>query len=172
MRASGTNAVLYDRLKRRLGIRTPTKVHGAMDILAEVEPEILDRLYVDLVPLEASLSAWNELPAEAGVRYRLYGDAELWFAPGTDIVPRSQGGWLMRDRGGNAFAEMPEDGFYFDFIKHPMGGGGIDPRKHNPVGKVDDETLEAFGRRARRLHTQTDKAIPGACRRTRRVRGK
>ena len=161
MRASGINAVLYDQLKRRLGIRTPTKVHGAMDMLAEVEPEVLGRLHVDIVPLEASLSAWNELPAESGVRHRLYGDAELWFAPGMDIVARPQGGWMMRDRGGNAFAEMPKDGFYFDFIKHPMGGSGIDPRKHNPLGKVDDETLEAFARRARRLHIETDKAILG-----------
>ena len=30
MRASGINAVVYDKLKRRIGIQTPTKIHDNM----------------------------------------------------------------------------------------------------------------------------------------------
>ena len=50
MRASGINAVVYDKLKRRMGIRTPTKTFDTMQILAEVELEVLERLHVDVVP--------------------------------------------------------------------------------------------------------------------------
>ena len=36
IRASGINAVVYDRLKKRMGIATPTKIHDTMQVLAEV----------------------------------------------------------------------------------------------------------------------------------------
>ena len=44
MRASGINAVVYDKLKRRLGVVTPTKVFDTMQILAEVELEVVENL--------------------------------------------------------------------------------------------------------------------------------
>ena len=37
MPASGNNAIEYDTLKNRLGIKTPTKIHDAMQVLAAVE---------------------------------------------------------------------------------------------------------------------------------------
>ncbi len=36
LRASGINAVVYDRLKKRLGLNSPTKIHDTMQILAEI----------------------------------------------------------------------------------------------------------------------------------------
>jgi len=58
IRASGISAVVYDKLKARMGIHTPTKIHDTMQILAEVELEVLDRLHVDVAPLDASDAAW------------------------------------------------------------------------------------------------------------------
>ena len=43
IRASGINAVVYDEMKRRMGLDTPTKIHDPMQILAEVEPEFIPR---------------------------------------------------------------------------------------------------------------------------------
>ncbi len=43
MRASGINAVVYDKLKKRAGIQTPTKIHDNMQILEAVVPEIAPR---------------------------------------------------------------------------------------------------------------------------------
>ena len=43
-RASGINSSVYTKLKRRLGINTPTKVQDTMQILAEIEPEVLEEL--------------------------------------------------------------------------------------------------------------------------------
>ena len=59
MRASGISATVYDKLKKRLGVNTPTKILDSMQLLAEVEPEMLERLHVDVVPLEGPLAAWS-----------------------------------------------------------------------------------------------------------------
>ena len=58
IRASGINAVVYDQLKKRMGIYTPTKIHDSMQILAELEMGVLERLHVDVVPLEATTATW------------------------------------------------------------------------------------------------------------------
>ncbi|MDP7395724.1 MAG: methyltransferase, partial [Lentisphaeria bacterium] len=58
IRASGINAVIYDELKKRLGIRTPTKIHDTMQILAEVELEVVEQLHIDVLPLDAGDAAW------------------------------------------------------------------------------------------------------------------
>ena len=111
MRASGINAVVYDELKRSLGIHTPTKIHDIKQILAEVELEVLDRLHVDVVPLDASDAAWTGQEAERGIRRRLFCGQEVWFPPGTDLAEENDGSWVLRDAQGARVARMPRDGF-------------------------------------------------------------
>ena len=159
MRASSINAVLYDRLKRKMGLATPTKVNGTLDVLAELEPAVLARFRVDVLPLEANLSAWNEADASAGVRQAIYGGATVYFPPQTNITREPGGDWLLRDSAGKPFARMPAEGYYFDAIEGTMAGGSIDPAKYRPSPTVPDEVLEAFARRARRLYEETDKAV-------------
>jgi len=161
MRASSINAVLYDRLKRKMGLATPTKVNGTLDILAELEPAVVERFHIDVLPLEANLSAWNEAEASAGVKQALYGGATVHFPPGTNVTRQAGGEWLMRDAAGKPFARMPAEGYYFDAIAGTMAGRSIDPAKHRPSPTVPDEVLEAFARRARRLYEETDKAVVG-----------
>lgn len=161
MRASGIHANVYAAVRDKLGLAGPVKVFGPMQILAEVEPEVLDALHIDVVPLEGSQAAWNESPADAGVRKTLHSGREVWFAPGTDIAERDDGAWIMRGADGEPFAQMPAGGLYFDFIRETMGATKIDPDKFQPVATVSDEELDAFARRAERLHNETDKAVLG-----------
>ncbi len=67
MRASGINAVVYDQLKKRAGIQTPTKIHDSMQIIAEVELEVLDHIHADIIPLDASDADWVGMKAEEGM---------------------------------------------------------------------------------------------------------
>ncbi len=132
-RASGINAVVYDRLKRRMGIATPTKIHDAMQILAELEPEVLDRLGVDVVPLEAATARWARQDAQGGRRSggssrgrrcsfrRGRTSRRSRTAPGRCGAPD-----------GTPYARMPKDGFYFDFIRPTMSGRRIDPNAFQP----------------------------------------
>ena len=72
IRASGINAVVYDQLKRRMGIDTPTRVHDSMQILAELELEVVERLHVDVLPLEPATAGWARQDASQGVRRALF----------------------------------------------------------------------------------------------------
>ena len=80
VRPSGINAIVYDKLKKRMGINTPTKIRHTMQILAQVELEVLDRLQVDTIPLDVNSSAWAQMDAGKGVKKKLFcGSGCLFF---------------------------------------------------------------------------------------------
>ena len=161
IRASGINAVVYDKLKRRMGIETQTKIHDSMQLLAEVEMEVLEHLHVDVVPLEAATALWAEQDASEGVKRRLFDGTTVFFPPETDIAEEADGSWILRRHDGRHYARMPANGYYFDFIRPTMSGHRIDPDAFKPRNTVPDEELERISRRARWLYENTDKAILG-----------
>lgn len=85
IRASGINAVVYDKLKKRLGIESPTRVHDTMQILAELDVEMVERLHVDVLPLEPMTAQWARQDAFEGVRKTLFCGLDVYFQPGTRI---------------------------------------------------------------------------------------
>ena len=161
IRATGINAVVYDALKKRMGIHTPTRIHDPMQILAEIELEVVERLNVDVLPLEGSSAGWLFQDLGVGVRKRLFCGLEVYFPPGTSITEESDGSWLLRNAGGAAYARMPKDGYYFDYLVPTMAGRHIDPGAFHPSGTVPDEELDLLARHARNLYEYTDKAIVG-----------
>jgi uroporphyrinogen decarboxylase len=161
IRASGINAVVYDRLKMSMGINTPTKIHDSMQILAEVELEVLDRLHCDAVPLEVATADWADGKPGKGVRKRLFAGLEVYFPPGTDISEEYDGSWVLRNAAEEPYARMPRNGYYFDFIRPTMSRRAIDPNLFHPRSTIPDEELDSLSRRARTLHEHTDKAILG-----------
>lgn len=161
IRASGINAVVYDRLKKRMGIATPTKIHDTMQVLAEVEIEVLDRIHGDVVPLDAGTVGWNGRDAREGVPRRLFSGLDVYFPPGTAIMDEPDGGVALLNRSGEAYARMPKNGYYFDFIRPTMSHVRIEPSKFKPPSTIPDETLDHMAVRARYLYDHTDKAILG-----------
>lgn len=161
MRASGINAVVYGKLKERLGIDTPTKVFDSMQILAEVELEVVERLHVDALPLDCAGAGWAQQPASAGIARQLFAGTTVHFPPETNITEEPDGSWSLRHPDNTAFARMPKNGYYFDFVRSTMGGQRIDPDAFQPPDTVPDEQLEQIRRRAELLHDSTDKAILG-----------
>jgi uroporphyrinogen decarboxylase len=160
-RASGLSAVVYDKLKRHLGIHTPTKALDSMQVLAEVELEVLDRIHADVVPLEGSLASWCSARAQDGVQYEAFPGQKFWFAPGTRLEVELDGSKVLLNAAGRPYARMPRTGYYFDFIRTTMSDHRIDPKAFQPVATVPQEELEAFARRADFLYRNTDKAILG-----------
>jgi len=161
LRASGIHAEVYDKLKRRMGISTPTKIHDSMQILAEIEIEVLDRLHADVVPLEAATARWARQDAGEGVRKRLFSGIDVYFPPRTNITSESDGSWVLRTIAGEPYARMPKDGFYFDFIRPTMSRVRIDPKKFHPRETIPDEELRLLAEHGRFLYEETDKAILG-----------
>ena len=158
--ASGINAAVYDRLKRRMGVESPTRIHGTMLIMAALDPEVLERLHVDVLPLDPAVACWGRRPAAEGVAKTLFSGARVYFPPGTDIDERADG-WYLKDSAGRDVALMPNGGYYFDFIRPTMSGARIDPAAFQPSGDVPDEELARFAEHGRFLHESTDKALLG-----------
>ena len=161
IRASGINAVVYDQLKQRMGINTPTKIHDPMQILAELELEVLDHLHVDVVPLEAASSTWARQEARQGVKRRLFCGLEVYFPPRTNITEEPDGSWVLRNPAGEPYARMPKNGFYFDFLRPTMAARRIVPNAFHPRDTVPEEELQALAEHAKYLYTHTDKALLG-----------
>jgi uroporphyrinogen-III decarboxylase len=161
IRASGINAVVYDQLKKRMGIDTPTKIHDSMQILAELEMEVLDRLHVDVVPLEAATAKWAEQDASDGVERELFCGLKVHFPPSTKIAVEPDGNWVLCGQDDKPYARMPKDGLYFDFIRTTLSGHTIDPNAFKPRTVVSDEELEVMAERSKNLYENTDKAILG-----------
>jgi uroporphyrinogen-III decarboxylase len=161
MRASGINAVVYDRLKRRMGIKTPTKIHDTMQILAEVEIDAIDKLGIDVIPLDAGDAEWAGQPASHGNPKELFCGQEVYFSPSSDIRVGGDGSWQLYDSSQKMIARMPKDGYYFDFVNPAAGSFDFDPGSFNPVRTVSDEVLRAMETRGRHLFENTDKALLG-----------
>ena len=161
LRASGISAVVYDKLKKSIGLDTPTKIHDTMQILAEIEMEMIDHLHIDVLPLDASDVAWVTQDACEGVPRKLFCGLEVYFKSGTNIGVEDDGSWVLLNKSGEVFARMPHDGYYFDFTRTTMAGQGIDPDAFQPSDTVPDETLDLMAQRARFLDENTDKAILG-----------
>jgi len=161
IRASGINAVVYDQLKRRMGIETPTRIHDSMQILAELEIEVVERLNVDVLPLEPMTAKWARQDASEGVHKTLFCGLDVYFQPGTNIDVREDGSWILVRADGSDMARMPHDGYYFDFMRPTMAGQRIDPDAFRPSGTVPDEELDVFAEHARFLYDNTDKALLG-----------
>ncbi|HUT61487.1 MAG TPA: uroporphyrinogen decarboxylase family protein [Phycisphaerae bacterium] len=161
MRASGIASNVYQQLKRRMGLDTPTKILDSMQLLAEVEPRVMDHYHIDVAPVEGPLAAWCSMPPAAGIRKKLPSGIEAYLAPGTDVRVEADGAWVLCNAEGRPFARMPRGGFYFDFIRPTMASTRIDPARYQPSDTVSDEELEAFASRATDLYENTDKALLG-----------
>ena len=161
LRASGINAVVYDELKKQIGLNTPTKIHDTMQILAEIEMEMIEHLQIDVLPLDASDVGWVTQAPSEGVRRKLFQGLEVYFPPGTKFAVEDDGSWVLINTDGNVFARMPHDGYYFDFTRGTMAGKGIEPGAFQPSDTVPDETLDRMAARARSLDENTDKAVLG-----------
>ena len=161
IRASGVNAAVYHAIKQRLGLDTPTRIHDSMQILAELDMDVLDRLHVDVVPLEAATADWARQDASEGVKRTLFCGLDVYFPPGTDIREEPSGAWRLYSAAGEPYAEMPKDGYYFDFIRTTMAGHRIDPDAFQPRDTITDKELDALGAHAEFLYDNTDKAIVG-----------
>jgi hypothetical protein len=160
-KASGIATIAYDRVKRKLGINTPTKVADPRFMIAVVEEEVLRRLRVDVVPLDLSILVATSRPNCEWAPRRLFQGNEVLFPPGTRIAEDAQGNWnLLQADGQPSPFVMPKNGYYFD-DKSFNRGDHIDPKKFRPVSDISDEHLDLLRQHARSLYQNTDYAILG-----------
>ena len=128
MKASGIAAVAYDKVKRKFGISTPTKVLDPRFMIAVVEDEVLRRLHVDVVPLDLSAVLGLVRPDAEWIPRRLFDGTEVLFPPDTKIAEDAEGNWtLLAADGSPTTFRMPKGGYYFDDMSFNQGDR-IDPQ--------------------------------------------
>ena len=96
----------------------------------------------------------NDLTLKAGYRYE---NIDFKNATGEN----EDESWNLLDNNNNAYARMPKDGLYFDFIRTTMAANRIDPKAFKPRDTVRDEDLDILAKRGQWLYENTDKAILG-----------
>ena len=161
MKASGISAVAYDKVKRKLGIATPTRILDPRFMLAAMEDEVLRRLHVDVVPLDLSVILDDVRPVDEWIPRRLFDGTEVLFPPGTNIAEDAEGNWiLLRADGSPSSFRMPKNGYYFDDTSFNRGNR-IEPRKFRPISDIPDEHLDILRRYGHSLYHNTDYAILG-----------
>jgi uroporphyrinogen decarboxylase len=157
-RQSGISASAYHQLKKHLGLNTPTQMVDLIQLLAEVEQPIMDRLGVDAVGVFR-----NDTNPGLGIRkenwkpWRLFDDTPVLVPGGFNPVLEPEGSYAMI-RNGVPIARMPKDGFYFERVEKYPGAAHVDVDKWQP-SVWSNEDLECVQARSEWLSKNTDYAL-------------
>lgn len=161
MKASGITVGAYDRLKKMLGIRTATKVLDPRFMIAVVEPEVLQRFHVDVLPIDLSCITAAVRPDSEWIPRTIFDGTPVLFSPGTGIREDPDGSWILLNPDGSPSSfRMPRGGYYFDDTSFNRGGR-IDPALFKPPSDIPDDSLRMMADYAGSLYRDTDYALLG-----------
>jgi len=161
MKASGIASLSYDRLKKRCGIDTPTRILDPRFMIAVVEEEVLRRFHADVLPVDLSGIVGAVRPRSEWVPRALFDGTPVLFPPGTSIAEEGNGDWTLLNADGSASTfRMPRGGWYFDDTAFNRGGS-IDVKKFTPQSDIPDESLTMMRDYARSLYRTTEYALLG-----------
>jgi len=164
---TGIMVTAYDKLRRALGMNDrPITVRDIFQMLAEVEPQVRDRLGVDVVGL-FPLYGFFGIPNRDWKPWQTFDGVDV-LVPGQFNYRVNEGGDLLISPGGDTSREssgrMPRDGYYFDVIsrQEPIDWDHLDPDEFaEQFGPLSDEELEHYRRTSEDLYRNTDCAIVG-----------
>lgn len=144
--AAGIHVIAYRNLKKHLGLpHSEIRSNDAMQQLAMMEREIVDRLHVDVMQVSTALVAkeWHKYP--------LFPDLAVSFPKKLDLT-READGWLLKDSDGNRFSK-PDNSLYFDSEDGRHWYGTDLP--------LTDEVLSDLQRKVGEIYNSTDYALAG-----------
>ncbi len=162
MGSTGITALAYTQLKRYLGMEKGTiRVYDTGQQLAEPEQAILDLLGVDVLDLKRSLPPAGPNGGK-WKRWKLRDETRVEVPANFNPEPAPGGGYVKRNKEGRIVARMPEDGFYFDGVYHPLE----DMKNTSEIKDIDwegmkisDDAVQHLKRKAKYLHRETDYAL-------------
>lgn len=157
------------KLRQALGLDdpgTPVKVIEPYQMLGEIQPDLLDALGVDVMPLWGPNTMFG-YPLEGWKPWTFFDGTPVLVPAGFNINPEPNGDILMYPEGDATLdpsGRMPAGGFYFDAIvrQPPIDEARLDPADNlEEFQIISDADLDYYAHEAEWLYTQTDKAILG-----------
>jgi hypothetical protein len=143
---------------------SPVKVIEPYQMLGEIEPDLIEALDIDVVPLISTKTLFG-FKNEGWKPWTTFDGTPVLVPEGFNTEPEPNGDILMYPEGDKTAppsGRMPKDGWYFDTIirQEPIDEDNLNVEDNlEEFGPISDEELEHFGREAERLYADTDKAI-------------
>ena len=166
---TGIAASTYARLREALGLaRSPVNITDPFQILAEVEPEVIDKLGIDTIGLQLPTTLFG-FKNENWKPWRLFDGTEV-LVPGLFITKEDKDGNLLLYPGGDSSAppsaKMPKGGYYFDGIvrQEVIDESHLDPQEwvKDQYSVYTDEELRYLEEAAENLYRNTDLSLVGS----------
>jgi hypothetical protein len=144
---------------------TPVKVVEPYQMLGEIAPDLMDTLGVDVLPIgkrETLFGFRNQ-----GWKPWTFNGTPVWVPERFNIDPEPDGSIFMYpdgDRSAPPSGKMPAGGYYFDTLirQPPVDDDHLDPADNlEEFEPISEDDLTYLAAEAKRLYTQTDKALLG-----------
>ena len=165
---TGIHAQTLHHLRRHLGLEDRlVKVYEPHQMLGEVDLDLVERLGVDVLPVEPPAMSYG-LRCENWKPWRLFDGTEVLMPGKFDVDTSPEGDWILHMGEGQhrrPVASMPRDGFYFDAIDYGKWDPDFRPPSLDKIREnlaswlVSDDVVTFMADRARTLRTSTDKAL-------------
>jgi len=166
---SGIMAHPLAALRRHLGLDyRPVRVYEVFQMLGEVELDLVERLGLDILPVEPSVQFFG-LRREGWKPWRLWDGTEVLVPGQFDVELTPDGDWLLHTEGDPrqpVEGRMPKNGFYFDMPSLTAAHDDYAPppleqarREH----RLETPELDFLASRAEHLRRATDKALFLGC---------
>ena len=163
---SGIMAHALDRLRDSLELeKRPVKVNEVLQMLGEVEMDVIDKLEVDILPVEPLVQFFG-LKRERYKPWKLFDGTDVSVPGDFDVEVDDNGDFLLHREGDISQpveGKMPKRGYYFDVPAWTESNLDFHPPKLEDVARdfyqLKQEELDFLARRARQLRQQTDKAL-------------
>jgi uroporphyrinogen decarboxylase len=159
--SSGITGIAYNRLREHLGLEpAPPRIFDVYQQIGLVDDQLRAAFGIDTVPLTYEPRRWRP--------FHLADGSPCLIPAGWDPKP-DRGGLVVRDAAGKAVARMPAGGLYFEPVDFPLADvsdpAELDAHAEEIEGfdlpAMMDEGWDSLTERARRLHTETDRAVVG-----------
>jgi hypothetical protein len=143
---------------------TRVKVVEPYQMLGEIKPDLMDALGIDVMGLGKPSTMFG-FKNEGWKPWTTFAGTPVLVPAGFNTEPDENGDILMYPEGDRSVppsARMPKGGFYFDSIPRqlPLDDNNLRLEENlEEFGPISDEDLAYLGREAKRIWTETDKAV-------------
>ncbi len=166
---SGIMAHALDRLRKELKLEErPVKVYEIFQMLGEVESDVVERLGIDVLPVEP-LVQFFDLERRNWKPWKLWDGTDVLVPGNFNVEIDAEGGLLLHD-GGDPLrpitGKMPKNGYYFDMPATTTSDPDFEPPPLSEVARenhLETRDLEFLAARAEKLRCETDKALLLGC---------